>query len=137
MIEVTTQEMAEHLDELLSIKYADPAGMAVVKKLLRNRDRKRVAIKIDDKEPIIMSIAMDGYEVTVGEAAGCDAVMTVPMVDLINLMVGVLPIRSALTRRLRYRGSLIDGFLINRLFSMEIGDRRTAMAYFQHYFLDD
>ncbi|MEW5945748.1 MAG: hypothetical protein AB1742_06080 [bacterium] len=137
MIEVSSVELAEHLDELLTIKYADPAGSAVVRRLLRNKDRKRVAIIIDDKAPIVLSLSADGHSVSVGDAAGCDAVMRVSLVDLVSLMVGALPIRSVLTRRLKYRGSLIDGFLIKRLFTMEIGDRPTAMAYFRHYFLDE
>ena len=137
MIEVSTQELAEHLEELLTIKYACEEGRAIVKKLLRKKDRKTIVLIVDSNEPVIMSLSPDGFSVTTGDTEACDASLSIPLVDIINMFVGILPIKSFLTRRARFRGSPLEGYYLNKLFAMDVGDRDTAMAYFQHYFLDD
>jgi hypothetical protein len=135
--EIPFEETIVHLKEVLELKYANSEDLLVIKKLLRGKDSKTIAIKIDDFDTIAIHFKEKEYSITIGEPKKFVMRTAIPYRDLVFSSMGKLPIKSFLKGKIRFRGSIRDALIVQKLFFIPLGDPDAVIAYFQHYFLGE
>jgi len=134
---ITAEDLAGQVAQLLGIKYRDPRTARLLAKLLGGRESRTVAMLLGEGAPIAIRLWADRFTVSMSRPPRSDLRITIPLEDVMGLLVGRLPVRSLLRGKIRFWGSPALGARLGALLRVEIGDPQTAFGFFRHYFLDD
>ncbi len=133
---VTAADMLQAIEELLTIKYAAPDTRATLDKLLGSKKRKTIAIKIDENEPLLITLEPEAFSVTITADSDSDLYLAIPFSDMMGILLGRLPIAAFLKGRLRVAGNPFSWLVLRKLLHVEIGDPESALTFFLHYYMD-
>ena len=137
LTEIKIEDMAEQIRQLMRLKYAKEESRRDLANFLGRKGRKVVVMQIDRFDPLVIDLQKEAYKVTIGAVERFDLRITIPFKDMMGIFMGKLPIKSFFKGKVWFRGMPWDGLRMQKLFYVNVGDRRSAYEYILHYYLDD